>query len=70
MKTDTETDWVTYTLDEADRLAERQTARKPTPAPEVVYLERPAYDAVGEQIFCGFAVVIGFLLWWAAMVLA
>jgi uncharacterized membrane protein YphA (DoxX/SURF4 family) len=74
MQTDTETDWVTYTLDEADRLAERQTARdqaqQTTPEPEGVYLERPAYDAVGEQIFCGFAVVIGFLLWWAAMVLA
>ena len=70
MKTDTETDWVTYTLDQADRLAERQTARNPTPEPEVVYLERPAYDAVGEQIFCGVAVVVGFLLWWAAMVLA
>jgi hypothetical protein len=27
MKTDTETDWVTYTLDEADRLAERHRAR-------------------------------------------
>ena len=67
---DTETDWVTYTLDEADRLAERQTARKPTPEAEGGHLERPAYDAVGEQIFCGFAVVIGFLLWWAAMVLA
>jgi len=70
MTTDTETDWVTYTLDQADRLAERQTARKQAPEPEVVHLERPAYDAVGEQIFCGFAVVIGFLLWWAAMVLA
>jgi len=70
MKTDTETDWVTYTLDEADRLAERQTARKPTPEPEVVYLERPSYDAAGERIFCGFAVVIGFALWWAALVLA
>lgn len=74
MKTDTETDWVTYTLDEADRLAERQTAREQaqqtTPELKVVYLERPAYDAVGEQIFCGVAVVIGSLLWWAAMVLA
>ena len=70
MQTDTETDWVTYTLDEADRLAERQTAREPTPEPEGLYLERPSYDAVGEQIFCGFAVVVGFLLWWAAMVLA
>ena len=27
-------------------------------------------DAAGERIFCGFAVVVGFLLWWAAMVLA
>ncbi len=70
MKTDTSTEWVTCALAEADRLSERQTARTPTPEPEVVYLERPAYDAVGEQIFCGFAVVIGFLLWWAAMVLA
>lgn len=74
MKTDTDTDWVTYTLDQADRLAERQTAREQaqqkTPEPEGVQLERPAYDAVGEQIFCGVAVVIGFALWWAAMVLA
>jgi|DEB0MinimDraft_4_1074332.scaffolds.fasta_scaffold66846_3 hypothetical protein len=67
---DTETDWVTYTLDQADRLAERQTARKPTPEPEVVYLEEPGYDVVREHIFCGFAVVVGFALWWAAMVLA
>ena len=38
MTTDTDTDWVTYTLDEADRLAERQTAREQaqqtTPEPE------------------------------------
>lgn len=67
MRNDHDRDWVQYALDEADRVAARQTVQTPAPQRQPVQTDAPGFDPVREYIFCALIVPIAFAIWWFAL---